>query len=289
MTIQTDKKTALVTGVSSGIGRAIAEALIKDGWHVYGSVRKQQDAEAAKTALGDGFTPTLFDVTDAEAIARAADEISAALGERTLNGLVNNAGVAVAGPIGHIPIDDIKRQFDINVYGPIRVIQAFLPLLGADKTRQGPKGKIINMSSVAGKIATPFMSPYAMSKHALEAMTDALRRELKLYGIDAVSVGPGAVKTPIWAKADDINIDQYKDTDFYPYLNGMKKNMQAVGDEGLPPEDVGTLVRDILTGAKGATRYAILNGRLTNWVLPRLLPKRMIDNAIAQRFGLIKK
>lgn len=280
------RKTAVVTGVSTGIGRAIAKSLVDAGWRVFGSVRKEKDAADATAALGANFTPLLFDVTDDAAIRREAAKVDAALGGRTLNALVNNAGVAVAGPVGYLDLEDLKRQIDINVYGPIRVTQAFLQMLGADHSRQGAPGRIVNMSSIAGKIASPFMSPYAMSKHALEALSESLRRELIVHGVDVIIVGPGAVRTPIWAKADDLNIDRYRNTEYFDDLSRLKDMMQAVGEAGLEAEEVGALVLNILTAANPKTRYPILRNKFAMWTLPNLLPKRMIDKAVAKRFGM---
>jgi NAD(P)-dependent dehydrogenase (short-subunit alcohol dehydrogenase family) len=280
------QKTAVVTGVSTGIGRAIAKALIDAGWRVFGSVRKEKDAADASAALGANFTPLLFDVTDDAAIRREATKVEAALGGKTLGALINNAGVAVAGPVGYLDIDDLKRQMDINVYGPIRVTQAFLPMLGADHSRQGAPGRIVNMSSVAGRFASPFMSPYAMSKHALEAMSESLRRELFAHGIDVVIVGPGAIRTPIWSKADELDVDRYKNTEYYSDLVKMKGMMQAFGDAGLEAEEVGALVLNILNAAKPKTRYPILRNKFAMWTIPNLLPKRMVDKAVAKRFGM---
>lgn len=279
-------KTAVVTGVSTGIGRAIAKALIDAGWRVFGSVRKEKDAGDASAALGPNFTPLLFDVTDEAAIRREAAKVKDALGGATLGALVNNAGVAVAGPVAYLKLDDLKRQMDINVYGPIRATQAFLPLLGADPAQKGAPGRIVNMSSVAGKIASPFMAPYAMSKHALEAMSESLRRELMQHGIDVIIVGPGAIRTPIWAKADEFDFEQYRQTEYSGVLERMKTMMQSVGEEGLEAADVGALVLHILTTPKPKTRYAILKGKFTNWTLPTLLPKRVVDGFVAKRFGL---
>ncbi len=279
-------KTAVVTGVSTGIGRAIAKALIDAGWRVFGSVRKEKDAGDASAALGPNFTPLLFDVTDEAAIRREAAKVKDALGGATLGALVNNAGVAVAGPVAYLKLDDLKRQIDINVYGPIRATQAFLPLLGADPAQKGAPGRIVNMSSVAGKIASPFMAPYAMSKHALEAMSESLRRELMQHGIDVIIVGPGAIRTPIWAKADEFDFEQYRQTEYSGVLERMKTMMQSVGEEGLEAADVGALVLHILTTPKPKTRYAILKGKFTNWTLPTLLPKRVVDGFVAKRFGL---
>lgn len=279
------KKTALVTGVSTGIGRAIAQSLIDAGWRVFGSVRKEEDGAAAREAMGENFAPLIFDVTDEAAIRRGAEIVRAALDGRTLNGLVNNAGIAMAGPLRYLPLDELKRQLDVNLYGALRVTQAFLPMLGADKSYAGAPGCIVNMSSVAGKVAAPFMAPYAISKHALEAMSESLRRELIMHGIDVVIVGPGAVKTPIWEKADDINAEQYRNTEYYDLLVGMRENMQEYGADGLPPEDVGALVVNILTGKTKKTRHAILRNKVAMWTLPRLLPKRLVDKLVAKRFG----
>ncbi len=280
------QKTAVVTGVSTGIGRAIAKALIDAGWRVFGSVRKEKDAADASAALGPNFTPLLFDVTDDAAIRREAARVDAMLGGKTLDALINNAGVAVAGPIGYLDLDDLKRQMDINVYGPIRVTQAFLPMLGADHSRAGAPGRIINMSSVAGKFASPFMSPYAMSKHALEALSESLRRELVRHGVDVVIIGPGAIRTPIWAKAEELDIDRYKNTEYFEDLGRLKNAMQTFGDEGLEAEEVGKLALEILTAARPKTRYAILRNKFAMWTLPNLMPKRMVDKAVAKRFGM---
>ena len=283
------QKTAVVTGVSTGIGRAIAKTLIDAGWRVFGSVRKEKDAAEASAALGANFTPLLFDVTDDAAIRRAAEKVEKALGGRTLDALINNAGIAVAGPVGYLDLEDLKRQMDINVYGPIRVTQAFLPMLGADHSRRGAPGRIINMSSVAGKMASPFMGPYAMSKHALEAMSESLRRELIKHGIDVIIIGPGAIKTPIWAKADELDVDRYRNTEYFEDLSRMKDMMQAYGDQGLEAEDVGKLALHILTAEKPKTRYPILKNKFAMWTLPNLLPKRMVDKAILKRFGMTSR
>ncbi|MDZ7627655.1 MAG: SDR family oxidoreductase [Parvularculaceae bacterium] len=279
-------KTAVVTGVSTGIGRAIAQSLAGAGWRVFGSVRKEKDASEASAALGANFTPLIFDVTDEAAIARGAEEVRSLLGRETLGALINNAGIAVGGPVAYLNIEDLQRQIDINVFGPVRTTKAFLPLLGADKTQKGPPGRIVNMSSVAGKMASPFMSPYAMSKHALEAMSESLRRELTVHGVDVIIVGPGAIRTPIWAKADELDFEQYRHTEYFDDLERMKAMMHSFGDQGLEAEAVGALVLEILTAPKPKTRYAILKNKFTMWTLPNLLPKRTVDAFVAKRFGL---
>jgi hypothetical protein len=280
------EKSAVVTGASTGIGRAICEALLAAGWRVFGSVRKEKDAEALKSALGASFTPLIFDVTDDAAVKAGAKLVEAALGGRTLGALINNAGVAVGGPLRYIALKEIERQLDVNLYGPIRATQAFLPLLGADPQFKGPPGRIVNMSSVAGRMAAPFMAPYAISKHALEAFSESLRRELLVHGIDVIIIGPGAIKTPIWAKADEIDVERYKGTEYYDLMSQMRSAMQSYGGEGLPPEAVGALVRDALQAEKPKTRYAILKNKFLMWTLPQVLPRRAVDNAVAKRFGI---
>lgn len=280
------QKSAVVTGASTGIGRAIAETLIGAGWRVFGSVRKEEDAASLQAALGENYTPLLFDVTDPDAIASAASDVRDALGGHTLAGLVNNAGVALGGPLLYIDQDVMRRQLEINVFGPLFVTQAFAPLLGADRQLRGDPGRIVNMSSVAGKIASPILGPYAMSKHALEAFSASLRRELLVHGIDVIIVGPGAIKTPIWAKADEIDAEDYKGTEYYDILVGMREKFKDYGGSGLPPEDVGELVAEILTTQKPKTRYAILRNKFLMWTIPRLLPKRQLDRAIAKRFDI---
>lgn len=285
----TEQKTAVVTGASTGIGRAIAKSLIDEGWRVFASVRKEADAETLRETLGDALTPLIFDVTDEGGVSRGAEAVREALGGRTLSGLVNNAGIAVAGPLRYIPHEELQHQLNVNLFGVLRVTQAFLPMLGADKSYQGAPGRIINMSSVAGKIASPIMGPYSMSKHALEAFSDSLRRELLMHGIDVAVIAPGAVKTPIWDKADDIDAEQYKDTEYYDVMIGMREKYKNLGQQGLPPEDIGDLARDILTGRAPKTRYAVLCNKFMMWTLPRLMPKRMVDKVIAKRFGFPEK
>ena len=283
-----EQNSVVVTGTSTGIGRAICDALIAEGWRVFGSVRKDADAAALKGALGQNFTPLIFDVTDADASARGGETVRAALNGRTLNGLVNNAGIAVAGPLRYLPLDDLEHQLNVNLFGVLRTTQAFLPMLGADKAFKGAPGRIINMSSVAGKIASPIMGPYSMSKHALEALSDSLRRELMMHGIDVVVIAPGAIKTPIWDKADDIDAEQYKGTEYYEVLVGMREKYKNLGQSGLPPEDVGALARDILAGKTTKTRFALLKDKFLMWTLPRMMPTRTVDRIITQRFGFPK-
>src|SRR6201999_2085556 len=212
-------KSVVITGASSGIGWATAKLLLDRGFRVFGSVRKQADAERLKSEFGANFIPLLFDVTDEAAVLAAAREVRTALGGGTLAGLVNNAGIAVAGPVLELAADEFRRQMDVNVIGPIISTQAFGPLLGSDTSLKGPKGRIVMISSVAGQNGNPLTAAYAASKHAIEGLSESLRRELMLFGIDVIIVAPGAVKTPIWGKTDTIDMSVYKNS---PYLPVMK-------------------------------------------------------------------
>ena len=195
-------QSVVITGASTGIGFAAAKLLLARGFRVFGSVRKQADADRLKSEFGANFIPLVFDVTDEAAVFAAAREVRAALEGQTLAGLVNNAGIAVAGPLLEISSDQFRKQMEVNVIGPVIATQAFGPLLGSDPSLKGPKGRIVMISSVAGRNGNPLTAAYSASKHAIEGLSESLRRELMLFGIDVIIVAPGAVKTPIWGKAD---------------------------------------------------------------------------------------
>ena len=166
-------QSVVITGASTGIGHATAKLLLERGFRVFGSVRKQADADRLKSEFGANFTPLLFDVTDEAAVLAAAREVRAALGGETLAGLVNNAGIAVAGPVLELAADEFRRQMEVNVIGPVIATQAFGPLLGSDPSLKGPKGRIVMISSVAGKNGNPLMSAYSASKHAIEGLSES--------------------------------------------------------------------------------------------------------------------
>lgn len=277
---------AVITGASTGIGHACAAHLIKQGFRVFAGVRKQADAERLRDELGEGVTPLIMDVTDAASLEAAAKVVSGTLGGQTLAGLVCNAGIAVAGPLLHIDVDEVATQLDVNVLGVIRTVQAFGPLLGADPKLAGPPGRIVMMSSVAGKMGAPFMGPYSASKHALEGLTKSLRKELALYGIECVIIGPGAVATPIWDKAEEIDIEQYRETDFVKPMTNVLNWMRKRGPEGLKPEQIAARVHHAITADRPKLRYAEVPDRFQNWTLPRLLPERMVDKITVKRIGL---
>src|SRR4051812_19400705 len=209
-------RSVVVTGASTGIGWAIAKYLIGRGYRVFGSVRKQADADRLTGEFGANFTPLLFDVTDEAAVLAAARNVREALGGETLAGLVNNAGMAVAGPVLELSSEDFFRQMDINVIGPAIATQAFGPLLGPDPSLKGWRGRFVMIRSVAGKNGTPLLASYCTSKHAIEGLSESLRRELMLFGIDVIIVAPGAVKTPIWGKAEQTDLSVYQNSPYLP-------------------------------------------------------------------------
>jgi NAD(P)-dependent dehydrogenase (short-subunit alcohol dehydrogenase family) len=247
---------------------------------------KQADADRLRSEFGANFTPLLFDVTDEAAVLAAAREVRAALNGETLAGLVNNAGIAVAGPVMGLAVDEFRRQLDVNVIGPIIATQAFGPLLGADPSLKGAKGRIVMVSSVGGKNGNPLLSAYSASKHAIEGLSESLRREMMLFGIDVIIVAPGAVKTPIWSKADEVDISGYRNSPFFPALEKIRKFTRQLGENGLPPEKIAGAIVGALTSASPKVRYSITPDPMRH-IITAVLPKRMVDRIIARRLGLM--
>ena len=278
-------KSVVVTGSSTGIGWGISKVLVSRGFRVFGSVRKPADGERLAKEFGPNFVPVQFDVTDEAAVAKGADEVAAALGGETLAGLVNNAGIAVAGPLLYLKVDEFRQQIEVNLTGQLIVTQAFAPLLGADRSRRGAPGRIVMISSVGGKNANPFMGPYNASKFGLEGLSESLRRELMIFGIDVIVVAPGAVATPIWDKADSVDVTQYANTPYAKPLAALKEMMLALGRNGFAPERLGEAVYVALTAARPKTRYTVTPQPLQNAMM-LTLPKRLVDSLIAGQLGL---
>ncbi|MEM1037452.1 MAG: SDR family oxidoreductase [Pseudomonadota bacterium] len=281
-------KTVVITGASTGIGRSAAEYLADKGWRVYAGVRKQADADDIADEAR-GLIPIILDVTKQDQVDAAAETIRTALDGEKLAGLVNNAGIANMGPLALQPQKDFEAHFTVNTFGLLRATQAFLPLLGMDETLQGDPGRIINITSVGGRLASPFLGAYTATKHAVESMTDSFRRELVIYGIDAIAIGPGAVKTPIWDKAEDKNKDQsYANSDWSEPLEKFIETMLKGGREGLDPDEVSELIEEALSADNPKARYAPVPDKLTNFTLPMLLPKRVVDKFFWKNFGMKK-
>lgn len=282
-----EKKSVVVTGASTGIGWGAAKVLVANGFHVFGSVRKPADGERLKAEFGEAFTPLLFDVTDEPAVRAAARQVEAALGGRTLAGLVNNAGIAVAGPLLHLPVEDFRRQLEVNVTAIVTVTQAFAPLLGAESPARRDPGRIVNISSVGGKTATPFLAPYCASKFAVEGLSESLRRELLPFGVDVIIIAPGAVATPIWGKADELDIAAYANTAYAGPLARLLAYMQGLGKSGLPPERIGEAIHTALTTTKPKVRYTISPEPMQTFLSENILSKRGLDAIVGKRLGLL--
>ncbi len=270
-------RSVVVTGASTGIGQACALHLDRVGFRVFAGVRRQVDGQALQQQASDRLTPIFLDVTKEAMIAAAAETVTRAVGPAGLAGLVNNAGVVVAGPLEFTPIGEFRKQLEINVTGQIAVTQAFLPLLRLDR------GRIVNIGSISGRVAMPFMGPYAASKFALEALTDSLRVELRPWGIQVAIIEAGAIATPIWEKsiaaADQMMAawpqqahDLYGQAAVVARQTGIK-----AGQTAIPVDEVVRVVVHALTARRPKTRYLIgRNAKIAVW-LANILPDRLRD------------
>jgi NAD(P)-dependent dehydrogenase (short-subunit alcohol dehydrogenase family) len=281
------RPAVVITGASTGIGAASAVELGRRGFRVFAGVRKYTDGERLKDQSPD-IVPLPLDVTDSCQIAIAAETVGRAVQQAGLAGLVNNAGIVVAGPLEILPLDHLRRQLEVNVVGQIAVTQAFLPLL------RKARGRIVNMSSLNGRIAPPYMAPYAASKHALEALNDALRLELRAWGIAVSVIEPGATTTQIWDKSlaaadaladetSDKGVDMYKDD-----LDAMRQATRKLADLAQPVDSVVHCVVHALTARRPWTRYPV--GLKVNLLLRayKWIPDRIWDWIIQRSLGLPK-
>ena len=234
-----NSKDVVVTGVSTGIGWGTTKVLVSKGFRVFGSVRNQADADRLLREFGKGFVPLMMDITDADAVHQAAQKVGSMIGDRNLVGLVNNAGIVVSGPLLYLRPSEYRRQLDVNMIAPLVVIQAFAPLLGTDKKRQGPAGRIVNISSSGAKVAIPLLGAYSASKFGLEGMSDALRRELMLFGIDVVIIEPGTVNTAMYDKGEKEDLSEFKATEYWNAVQNFQKFVVAEGRKGFSPERLG--------------------------------------------------
>jgi NAD(P)-dependent dehydrogenase (short-subunit alcohol dehydrogenase family) len=275
----------LVTGASTGIGRACAEHLDSLGFSVFAGVRKDTDAESLRSAGSGAIHPVTLDVTESGSIAAAAQAVTEAAPEG-LAGLVNNAGVAFGGPLELVTIDEWRAQMEVNFIGQVAVTQALLPAL------RKRRGRIVNITSIGGRLATPFLGPYNASKFALEAVTDALRQELRPFGVHVVAIEPGAVATPIWdkgrASAEDLTarmpaegVELYRSG-----IEALRRGIAQAERAGVPPLEVAKAVARALTASRPNTRYVIGRDARMRLAIARLLPTRAMDRLVARVMGL---
>lgn len=275
-----DVRSVVITGASTGIGKACALWMDQLGWQVFAGVRKEADAETLRQEGSDRLQPIFIDVTDQASIDAAAAEIRQAVGAVGLHGLVNNAGVAFGGVLEFMPVDHLRSQLEINVIGQLAVTQPMIPLL-----RQ-VRGRIVNMGSIAGRSATPILGPYAASKHALEALTDALRLELWPWGIHVAVIEPGEINTPIWKKSlaeAQKWIAEYPAEMralYGPLIDGALQEVAKAG--GISPDAVAKAVAHALTAEKPRVRYVVgRDAQIRLWI--ERLPDSLRDRIIASR------
>ncbi|UCJ13792.1 MAG: SDR family oxidoreductase [Phormidium sp. PBR-2020] len=280
------KKSVFISGASSGIGQACAIYLSEMGYQVFAGVRKQDDVEKLKYESGNEIIPIVLDLTDENSIREAAKMTQHLSESCPLVGAINNAGIVVAGPLECIPISEFRQQLEVNVIGQLSLIQAFLPLL------RRTQGRIVNIGSDYGRVASPILGPYCASKFALKALTDSLRMEVKAWGISVSIVEIGTINTPIWDKSIRSNEkiwDNFTDESKKLYsfmLQAVKDKAGELGKNGLPPESVAKVVAKILEARKPKARYIVgLDSRL-NILMSKFVPDRLLDRLIMLYLGL---
>lgn len=284
---QSDPSPAVViTGCSTGIGRTTTRMLDREGWTVFAAVRKEADAASVREEFSERVHPLLLDVVDEAQIERAAKEVEAQLGNRGLAGLVNNAGIGSGGPLEYVDLDAMRGMFDVNVFGPVAVTRAFLPLV------RRARGRIVNVSSGAGKVSTPLLGPYCSSKFALEALSDALRVELRGAGIHVSIVEPGFIDTPMQTKGKSEAERQQAalpaDAPAYyqAAMTKLREQFERFGKNATPPEAVAKAILRALTAPRPRTRYTVGMDAKMLTPMNRLLPDRAKDALFGRLLGL---
>ncbi len=282
-----NSKAVLVTGASSGIGKECALRLASSGFRVFAGVRKDQDGERLKAEASGSVTPVLLDVTDSASIARAAQSVSRALDADSLHGLVNNAGIAVAGPLEMLPLDALRRQLDVNVIGQIAVTQAFLPMLRA------AHGRVIIMGSILGRLALPFVGAYSAAKFALEALAESLGMEVRPFGVSVSIIEPGNIATPIWNKSKSTAMDTAGDLnagkwDLYrAAAEAFQRYTDHASATGISARRVALTVEKALSARRPRSRYTVgwdsrflghvaplAPGRLRQWIVLKVVLRK---------------
>lgn len=282
-------KSVVITGASSGIGLSTCEKFINHEYIVFGSVRKKSDGSKLKKQLGENFIPLVFDVNNVKQIDDSVAIVKDHLDTNNLTALINNAGVAILGPLEFLDINEFKRQLETNLFGVLNCIQAFLPLLGSQRneSKETP-GRIINISSaLGGKIGYPFYGAYCSSKHALEGMSETLRRELAVHGIYVSIVAPGAIQTPIWDKAEKNKyFDAFDHTIYKKPFKKMANDMKKIGTNGLKPQNVATKIFRAVETKRPKKRYTFISEFTLN--LLYFAPRSLIDIVVTRYLGLTK-
>jgi len=270
-------RSVLVTGASTGIGRACALRLDAAGWRVFAGVRREEDAQALREAASDRLSPLFLDVTDPEQIAAAGALIGAETGG--LDGLVNNAGVAIPSPLETMPIDDFRRQIEVNLNAQVAVTQAMLPAI----RRAG--GRIVFISSIGGRMALPLTGAYHAAKFGVEAVGDVFRQELAPWGLRVSIVEPGSIDTPIWERGER-TADEIGPRSLYgKAIENYRKVIKDTAERGIPPEKVAKVVEHALSAKRPRSRYLVgIDAKVQARIKP-LVPTPILDRIVAKMMG----
>ena len=287
---ESQTKTVLITGASTGIGYECASRMSKLGWKVYAGVRKESDGKRVEEELGKNVKAVLLDVTKPADVSAFKNTLADS-GQR-LDGLLNNAGIAIGGPVEVLSVEEYRRSFDVNFFGQIRLIQELLPFL------RESKGRIVNMSSLAGKLSQPMMSAYCSSKHALEALSDSLRMELAVFDVKVIVIEPGAIKTPIWDKGSasakslsesiegKVSMTAKAKELYQKQLRAIEKAIHVAGKNGVPASMVADALEKALTADRPKTRYKVGRDSKLGILAKTWLSDKAMDKAILKNFSM---
>jgi NAD(P)-dependent dehydrogenase (short-subunit alcohol dehydrogenase family) len=279
-------KSVLITGASTGIGRATALRMDAEGWRVFASVRREEDAASLRGAASERLVPLMLDVTEADQIAAVAEQIGEAVGGAGLDGLVNNAGMAVMSPLETIPLDDLRKQLEVNLVSQVAVTQAMLPLV------RTARGRVVFLSSIGGRMAMPFGAPYHASKYGIEAVVDCLRQELRPWKIDVVAIEPGSIDTPIWERGEGVadelaaRAPAAQEELYGEKIESFRRAVRRTAARGIPPQKVANAVQHALTAHRPRTRYLVGADARGQALLSRILPDRVMDRIVARAMGI---
>lgn len=257
-----------------------------EGWRVFASVRREEDAASLRDAASERLVPLLLDVTEADQIAAVAEQIGDAVGRSGLDGLVNNAGVAVMSPLETIPLDDLRKQLEVNLVSQVGVTQAMLPLI------RSARGRIVFLSSIGGRMAMPFGAPYHASKYGIEAVVDCLRQELRPWKIGVVAIEPGSIDTPIWERGESVadelaeRAPAAQEELYGEKIESFRGAVRRTAERGIPPQKVASAIHHALTAHRPRTRYLVGVDARGQALLSRLLPDRVMDRVVARAMGI---
>jgi NAD(P)-dependent dehydrogenase (short-subunit alcohol dehydrogenase family) len=279
-------KSALITGASTGIGRATAFWLDSRGWRVFAGVRKEADAESLRGEGSERLVPLRLDVTEPTQIAAAAERVAVEVGEAGLDGLVNNAGIAVPGPLEALPIDDFRRQVEVNLTAQVAVTQAMLPAI------RKARGRVVFITSIGGRMAFPMFGAYHAAKFGLEAVGNVFRQELRPWGIEVAIVEPGSIATPIWERGKQegdvflAGVSEEQERLYGQSMSAYGEVARQTGERGIPPERVAKAIEHALGSRRPRTRYLVGLDAKGQARLKAILPTRLVDRLVARFTGM---